>query len=136
MLPGAVIGATFRPGFSGDLSSWRLVIDDEGNLFQDTMVWQSMFEERRQEHIHIGTDAVLELLLEAERFGFRSCKEFLRATMEDQSSRSLTIRFGEMDATVEVYGADLLAHEGNLKTIRFLSLWTMIHRYAPFPRRP
>jgi hypothetical protein len=105
------------------------------------MVWQcgdgdTFIKERRQEQIHIGSEAVLELLLEAERFGFRSGKEFLGATMDDQSSRTLTVRFGEIDATVEVYGADLLAREGNLRAARFLSLWAMLHQHAPYFPRP
>jgi hypothetical protein len=138
MLPGAVIGAWYRPGFSHDLSGWRLVVDDEGNLFQDVNVLQwsperGRVQERRQEHVEIGPDAVPQLLIEAQEMGFSSYESSYDLHVTDQESYILSIRFGEIDKTVEAYGAQWLAREGNQDMIGFLKLWRSLHRHAPFP---
>lgn len=140
MLPGAVIGAVYGPGFSEDLSSWRLVIDDEGNLFQEIDVWQWTTEsvhiqEHRREHVVIGPDAVLQLLLEAQRLEFTSYDDSYDPSITDQPDRIISVRFGEIDKTVHAYAAFGLAAEGNRDMIGFLELWEAIHRYAPFPGR-
>ena len=138
MLPGAVIGATFAPGFTEDLSSWRLVIDDEGNLFQDIKVsthenqWQG---EQRQEYFFIGQDKVIQLLLTAEEVGFMSYKDSYDISVTDQALHVLSIRFGECEKTVTAYGAAWLAYEGDADMKGFLELWKAVHQYAPFPAK-
>ncbi len=140
MLPGAVIGAVYGPGFSYDLSAWRLVIDEEGNLFQEIDVSQWTAEnvhirEHRREHVVIGPEAVLQLLLEAQRLEFSSCKDSYDHSITDQESRLISIRFGEIDKTVRMYAAGWLAMAGNKDIVNLLELWEAIHRYAPFPGR-
>ncbi len=140
MLPGAIIGAKFHSGFSEDLSRWRLVIDEEGNLFQDVKVWRwtkesGIIQEERQEQIHISVEAVLELLLKAEDLGFHSYERSYNATMDDAPSYVISIHCGEVDTTVNATDADWLVREGNTDMRGFMELWKEIHQYAPFPKK-
>ncbi len=141
MLPGAVIGATFHPGFSEDLSSWRLVIDEDGNLFQDTKVWQwtkesGITQKELHEQVQIDIAVVLELLLKAEQIGFHSFQKSYNATVDDMHSYLISIRFGEADTTVNANGVGWLVREGNMDMKGFAELWKEIHKHAPFPKRP
>ncbi|RYG63529.1 hypothetical protein EON80_21055 [bacterium] len=70
MLPGVLIGAEYRGLRLGEAILWRLAIDDEGHLFQDVEI--SSDNERRQEQIDIGPEAVMQLLLKAEALEFQS----------------------------------------------------------------
>lgn len=140
MLPGAVIGAEYGPGFSSDLSRWRLAIDDEGNLFQEIAIWQwtaekGIVREHRREHVEIGQDTVLQLVLKAQEVGFQSYEDSYQRSITDQSTRTISVRFGEIDKTVCAYAADWLVREGNKDMVGFLELWDAIHACAPFPPR-
>jgi hypothetical protein len=130
MLPGAVIGATYRPDGFYDLASWRLVIDDEGNLLQEiATAWQGTL---RQEQVHIGQDAVLELLLQAESLGFYKFLPSYQAGISNRGRYFISIRFGELDVSVDAYGADWMATEEHDEMKRFMQLWNAIHQFAPF----
>jgi hypothetical protein len=140
MLPGAVIGATFHPGFSEDLSHWRLAIDEDGNLFQDIKVWRwtkesGIIQEERQEQVQIGVEVVLELLLKAEQLGFHSYQHSYNSNVDDLPSYLISVRFGDADTTVNAHGAGWLVREGNVDMKGFAELWNQIHQYAPFPEK-
>ncbi len=134
----AVIETVFWPGFSISQSHWRLIIDKNGNLFQDTSVCEwtpetGIVKGRRQEHLHIGVDALASLLLKAEEVGFLSYQDSYDADHVTDLEFS-TIRIcGAKEKKVKTYGAGWLAYHGDSDMKGYMELWKVIHAYAPFP---
>lgn len=136
-LPGAIIEAAFSPGFSEDLSNWRLQIDAEGNLLQRIAVWQyirgAIVQEKRREQRLIGRDGALRLLLMAEEIGFYGFQDSYEPSVTDLPTYRLRFCDGKSDKAVRAYGAGWLAREGNPDMRRFVELWQAVHEHAPFP---
>ena len=139
MLPGAILGATYSPGFDEDLSSWRLVIDDEGNLFQDVKVYQwkrqHLVNERRQEQVVIGQDAVIRLLLKTEEIGFTRFQDSYSSPILDLPLYRIYLRFGNDNKTVDTDHLKISPYESSMDLKGFCELWEAIHQQAPFTRK-
>lgn len=138
MLPGVLIGAIYEPGFSADLSHWRLVIDDAGELYQDVHIAtpaKSYADERRQEHVAIGQTAVLDLLLLAERLGFATFAAQPEVLVDDAPTYIVYIGFARLDKIVMKRGPLACTPEDFPQWHDFSTLWDAIHAAAPFPTK-
>lgn len=130
LLPGAIIGARFFPGLAFDLTHWRLMIDDEGNLYQDVQIVNTGQRDRQLLHVVIGYDAVLNLLLMVERWNSLS---FVppTTTYDDAAVYELAICYEDINTHLRVQGADIEADRGNVQMQRFMEVWRAVHRFAP-----
>ena len=133
MLPGGLIGAIYKPGFQEDSTSWRLLIDDAGNVYQHLHFLNEVNPHPglvRQEQRVIDQTAVLNLLVQAEQIGFAEFQEKSSVIADDAPILSLTIRFEAFDKTVWRYW--LTPAREDQQTHNFLELWRAIHSHAPF----
>lgn len=124
--PDAVFIATHSPGFSANLSKWRLIIDEGGNLYQNTDVWEcrpegDILEEYREEQAHIGVDEVNRLLRKAEAV-VQQPMTAPDSMMTDAASNSLMVRI------------DGHLKRGPPEAEGFFELWREVHQYAPYSK--
>lgn len=128
------------PGFSDDLSTWRIVINRDGRLRQqiDLATSENNYrEESAQKTALIAPEDVQAILAVANEIGFHNFNEYYEHEFDsvtDLQTCSITIRFGDEVKTVEAYGPDDIAREeNNQDMVGFMRLWELIHRHAPYP---
>lgn len=133
--PNVVIAAESHPGFSPDLTSWSLTIDQNGHLHQYVLVSTSIGEilwELRDEQVEIGAEEVTRILTMAEKLGFSSFRKVLDISTTDLGSSRLTFRLNGQTVTHEEDGNGEMTEEN---TNRFYQLWKEVRRHAPYPKR-
>ena len=129
--PNIVIAAESHPGFSYDLSSWNLTIDQEGNLHQHILVdtRRGKFKsEHREEIANIGVAEVERLLKLANEIGFPHF-EYDVMCMTDMGSRRISILIDGQIETAINNAHPCFTDESQEK---FYDLWQEIYRHAPF----
>ena len=126
-----VIAVESHPGFSYDLSSWNLTIDQEGNLHQhilvDTRRGKLDFE-HREEIANIGVAEVERLLKLSNEIGFPHFEDG-GMCITDTGSRRISIRVNGQIETVVDNANPCFTDESQEK---FYDLWQEIYRHAPF----
>ena len=133
--PDICVAAFFSPGFSEDLSSWKLTLSSSGILIQDIKIsragnWQG---EQRREERNVGAEFVAQVLKRADELDFWNLKVESNSSITDTPSLRLAIRHGEKSRVYAPESVGFHAYEGNESARRFIELWDLIHSHAPFP---
>lgn len=143
MKDGDVISAWFVPGFSVDLTNWRVFIDRNCRLRQEVVI--TIFKDPDKNEVlryaaRLSRKETAQLWSIIERIGFH---EFERKythekfIVTDCESYWIKVRFGDRTKEVEVYDPYRLANfEKNQAAIGFLELWDAIHQYTPHGKVP
>lgn len=137
---GDLIGAALvTPGFTSDLSTWNVTLDEHGLLTQTISLAQPpKFEHgitALRQHVHDDTISHLKRIVEEEemlRFA-----GFPDLCVTDQESVRLTIRLHGITNTIDAYGPHAVAELGETETdrkkaARFCRLWDAIVKLTPF----
>ena len=134
------IEAEFHPGFSDDLTTWRLTIDSNGKLTQNVKLWQ--YTARRKIvtgqmalETEIEAATLVEIWKVAQKMEFEALPRQMQASMTDLDSRILRFFRDETATEIQAYGAGILAHGGSEKARRFLTIWDAVTSCAPFPHQ-
>lgn len=131
-----VILAEFRPGFSWDLTTWRIIIDREGRLFQEVEQFiPGITDELGFHKVEIGVDAVLDLLIKADEIGFAAFQQSYSSGLHlsDMPAYRLVVHIAEEPKEVWAEAPEYQASLGNRDVQGFMELWHAVHSYAPYP---
>ncbi|WP_171475803.1 hypothetical protein [Frigoriglobus tundricola] len=136
-----IAAAQVMPGFSDDLSRWRITISHDGGLRQEIFlaISSNMYcDELRREAVQLRPADVDEILALADRIGFRGFRDsYSHETMvvTDLPCWFISVRFGAEVKTVHAYGPYSIAREENNRDMAgFVELWERIHRHVPYPK--
>ena len=129
-----VIATESHPGFSSDLSSWNLTIDQEGNLHRHTLAYERTSEGKsicvlREELFCIGIDEITRLILLAKHIDFPNFDYGDLWILDDAGSSRISVRIDGQIETLE-YRVDPIFSDESAE--KFFRLWQEIHNLAPF----
>ena len=138
-----VLAARFEPGFSKDLTYWRVFIGSNRWLRQEVAVWDyggPYHKELLRYSARLSRAEMLRLWEIIERIGFQDFKQnYTHETMvvTDCPTYWIDVRFGNRAKEVEAYDLHRLAeYENNPAMVSFLELWDAIHQHTPHGKVP
>jgi hypothetical protein len=138
-----LIGARFQPGFTPDLTSWRVFIGRNRRLRQEVTVYNPDSEFHKQVlrfRARLSRQDMAGLRRIVERIGFEGFdRHYKHQTMciTDCPSYWITVRFGVRVKEVEAYDLYRLAEfEQQPAMIGFLELWEAITHHTPYGKVP
>jgi hypothetical protein len=129
MTAGDVIGVESWPGFSDDLTSWKLWVSEGGVLSVVASVckpYEGIDGRYEFRQARIGHREARRLVQFAERLGFADFAERYDCDITDLPLERVAVRLGGRLKCVECYGR----HPPGLWV-----LWRRVHRYAPLVSR-
>ncbi len=136
LVPDVVVVAEYSPGFSHDLSSWRVTLNLAGILVQESDI--KNFNDRsndgpRRDVVEVGTEFVVFVLSCADELDFWNLTIDSGQLMTDADSLTLSIRNGNRRRQWNPPLVRYHAAEGFEGAKRFMELWNLIHQHAPLP---
>jgi hypothetical protein len=138
-----VIAARYQPGFSRDLTSWRVFIGRNRWLRQEVPVYNDDSKYHKQLlrfWARLSRQDMASVSGIVERIGFEEFdRSYTHQTMcvTDCPSYWITVRFGSRTKEVEAYDLYRLAEfEKQPAMVGFLELWNAITRYAQYGKVP
>ena len=138
-----VFAARFSPGFSRDLTYWRVFVGRNRWLRQEVVI--TNLADRDQDEIlryqvHLSRPQMAHLWDVVERIGFRQYERRLThksMCVTDSATFWITVRFGDRTKEVEAYDLHHLAEiESQPAAIGLMELWNAIHQRAPHGKVP
>jgi hypothetical protein len=132
---GVIVGAGFAPGFSYDLSSWRVWVDQAGHVRQDIRLSVPENRWRPKELTELseaGPEAVAGLQKLADEIGLREMAAQYDSMCTDQELVSVAVRYSDRVCSVAVYGAWWLADQGHPQSMGVIRFWQAVQRLAPW----
>jgi hypothetical protein len=129
MTPDDVVGVESWPGFSYDLTSWKLWISSAGTLSVIANIcrpFEGVERGRQLRQVRIGRREAGRLVRQAERIGFAGFAGRYEVAITDLAEQRVSVRIGGRLHLVECYGE----HPPG-----FWALWRRIHRHAPLVGR-
>jgi hypothetical protein len=138
-----VIAARYQPGFTPDLTYWRVFIGRNRWLRQEVVVYNHTSNFHNQVlrfWVKLSRRDVAELWEIVERIGFRGFdRAYTHQTMcvTDCPTYWITVRFGDRVKEVEAYDLPRLAEfEQQPAMVGFAQLWEAITRHTPHGKVP
>lgn len=131
-----IVAELLVPGFTYDLSTWKLSVNAEGMAVQEVVVAnvKNMFRgEPRTFTARVPKAEVATLLAVAKEGGFdRFAARYDADDVLDLPTTALSFELNGELKRVEVYGASWLAYEGSDEMKVFHDLWQRIERHLPY----
>ncbi len=136
LAPDVVVVAEFSPGFSPDLSSWRLTLNLAGLLVQEDDI--KNFNDHSNDGplrdvVEVGTEFVVSVLARADELDFWNLTIDSGLLGTDAPSLCLSIRNGNRRRQWAPHLVYWHAHESIEGAVKFMELWNLVHQHAPFP---
>jgi hypothetical protein len=125
MMAGDVVGVESWPGFTDDLTSWKLWVSGSGVLSVIVSVcrpYEGIDRRHQFRQTRIGRREARRLVELAERIGFAGFAERYECDITDLPLERVAVRLGGRLKCVECYGE----HPPG-----FWGFWHRVHRYAP-----
>lgn len=133
--PNIAVIASFSPGFSADLSSWKLRLSVSGIMVQDIQISRSSDykREKQREERNVGSEFVAQILRRAHELDFWNLTIEDDSMMTDVCRRTLSICAGNKRRswTPQPPWDGTKSDEDAWQ--KFMELWDLVHSHAPFP---
>jgi hypothetical protein len=135
--PELVIGAALlAPGFSEDLSTWRMTIKSDGTALQELhpSPYSSDLYDRVVIHLRswVNADRIALIQRIADEIGFGTFNDQFHADSTDLQTTSITVNQLGRPKRVVVYGPQQLAYEGDSRMIGYMRLWELMLEISPY----